>query len=57
MKMDELFMNVGNIFLVNIEQKKQGAKHLCWFILKFLTHEMLKSYFKSYFVLLQYEVY
>ncbi len=51
-------MNVGNIhFFVKIEQKKKGGKHLCWFILKFLTHEMLKSYFKSYFVFLQYEVY
>jgi hypothetical protein len=44
-------------FFVKNWTKKKGGKHLCWFILKFLTHEMFKSYFKSYFVFFQYEVY
>jgi hypothetical protein len=52
------FMNVGNNKkkLRKIEQVKQGGKKLCWFILNNLTFEMLKSYFKSYFIFFKYEI-
>jgi hypothetical protein len=32
-------------FLWKNEQKKQGGKNLCWFILNNSTLKMLKSYF------------
>jgi hypothetical protein len=31
--------------------KQNNEKTLCCFVLKILEHEMLKSYFKSYFIL------
>jgi hypothetical protein len=47
------FMNVGNIhyFCKKLKKKKQGGKYIYWFILKNLTHEMLKSHFKLYFII------
>ncbi len=46
MKMDERFHECWqHIFLWKTKQKKKDGKKLCWFILKNLTHEMLKSYF------------
>jgi hypothetical protein len=45
-KWTNFFMNVGDIFFLwKIEQKKKDGNFLCWFILKILAHEMLKSYF------------
>ncbi len=43
--------------LQKTEQKKKDENHLCWLVLKFWVHEMLKSYFKSYFILALYEIY
>jgi len=58
MKMDELFMNVGNFFFGEKLNKNNRVENIyVGLFLNFLTHEMLKSYFKSYFVFFQYEVY